>query len=284
MTAAATAFDFTTPRRISPHGQLALREWQEMLCASATESSRSLLSGPFLWKIESIETQKTRAILALLTEQHVIHHIAVAEESVNTLCYWEQAPALGIVASLLGSTEPPAPRSLTAVEQALLEMVLDVWAKAFTATWPIAGSMDAVFSRVTNTRFATKLLERVEDVIAIQYSLTTGLGSFVTHWIAPKSFLEEHLDCVSDDADLSPETTSLEMLAGEIPVSIAVELGRKTVPLSRIRSLQEHDVIVLDQSIHEPLRILVEGAVKMFGLPGRSDNRQLIKVVSMCEE
>jgi flagellar motor switch/type III secretory pathway protein FliN len=121
-------------------------------------------------------------------------------------------------------------------------------------------------------------------VIAIQYSLTTSLGSFSTHWIAPRSFLEEHLDCVFDDAADAPENTSLEMLAGEIPVSIAVELGRKTVPLSRIRSLQEHDVIVLDQSIHEPLRILVEGAVKMAGLPGRSDNRQLIKVVAMCEE
>jgi flagellar motor switch protein FliM len=285
MTATATLFDFSTPRRIAPHGQTALREWQEILCAAATENCASLLEGSLTWKIETIETHKTRLLLQSLTDQHLMYHVAVAEESVGTLWYWDQASAAGIVASLLGSLEAPAPRGLTAVEQALLEMVLDNWTRAFTATWPVGGANDAVFSRVTNTRFAGKLMERVEDVVAIQYSVTSSLGSFPANWLAPKSYLEEHLDDISGDlADAVEDgTASIEMLAADIPIALSVELGRKTVPLSRIRSLQEHDVIILDQSIHEPLRILVEGAVKMFGLPGRIDNRQLIKVVSMAD-
>jgi flagellar motor switch protein FliM len=285
MTATATPFDFSTPRRISPVGQLALREWQEMLCASVTESSRSLSDGPVNWKVESIETLKSKSVLNTLTDQHLIYHIAIDDESVNSLWHWDQAAALGVVASLLGSLDVPEPRALTTIEQALLEMALDCWTRGFTATWPIAGSIDAVFSRVTNTRFARKLLDRVEDVVAVQYSLTTGVGSFAANWIVPKAFLEEHLADISDpDADSDEQANaSVEMLGSEIPVSISVELGRKTVPLSRIRALQEHDVIILDQSIHEPLRVLVEGSVKMAGLPGRTDNRQLIKIVSMAE-
>ncbi len=286
MTATATLFDFSTPRRIAPHGQMALREWQEILCASVTEICASLLDGPLTWKIESIETHKTRSLLQALTDQHLMYHVALAEESVSTLWHWDQSSAVGIVCSLLGSSETPPPHNLTAVEQALLEMVLDGWARAFAATWPIASSNDAVFSRVTNTRFAGKLMDRVEDVVAIQYSITSSLGAFSTNWLVPKSYLEEHLDGLSADGSDSIEEgqSSVELLDADIPVSVSVELGRKIVPLSRIRSLQEHDVIVLDQSIHEPLRILVEGSVKMYGLPGRTDNRQLIKVVSMSDD
>lgn len=285
MTATATLFDFSTPRRIAPHGQMALREWQEILCAAVTENCSSLLDGPLTWKVESIETHKAKRLLQTLSDQHLMYHVALAEESVNSLWHWDQASANGIVASLLGSLEAPAARALTAVEQALLEMVLDGWTRAFSATWPAGGAIDALFSRVTNTRFAGKLLERVEDVVAIQYSITSSLGTFPANWLVPKSYLEEHLDDLSGDpGDLIEESqASVELLSADIPISISVELGRKVVPLSRIRSLQEHDVIILDQSIHEPLRILVEGAVKMFGLPGRTDNRQLIKVVSMAD-
>jgi flagellar motor switch protein FliM len=266
-------------------GQVALREWQEILCAQVTETSRSLIDGPLNWKIESIETLKTRAVLDALGDQHLMYHVAIADETVHTLWSWDQSAAVGIVASLLGAIEAAEPRSLTTVEQALLEMVLDCWTRGFAATWPIAGSTEVVFSRVTNTRFARKLLERAEDVVAIQYSLTTKLGSFAATWAAPKSFLEEHLADISGETVDAGAETELppEMLASEIPISLTVELGRKMLPLSRIRALQEHDVIVLDQSIHEPLRVLVEGAVKMEGLPGRTDNRQLIKIVALAD-
>lgn len=286
MTATATLFDFSMPRRISPGGQLALREWQEILCASVTETCRSLSEGPLTWKVESIETLKTRAVLDSLSEEHLMYHIAVSEDSVHSMWYWDRAAAMGVVAALLSSHDVPEPRVLTTVEQALLEMTLECWTRGLTSTWPIAGAIDAAFSRVSNARFARKLMERVEDVVAIQYKLTTTLGDTLAHWVVPKAFLEEHLADISgqpcDNDDEAPNSS--EILSSEIPLSLSVELGRKTVPLSRIRALQEHDVIVLDQSIHEPLRVLVEGTVKMTGLPGRLDNRQLIKIVSLADQ
>ena len=64
----------------------------------------------------------------------------------------------------------------------------------------------------------------------------------------------------------------------EIKVPLTVEVGRTSVPVSRLANLAPGDVLVLDQRINEPLPLVVGERVKFHGWLGRNGNRQLFKI------
>ena len=52
----------------------------------------------------------------------------------------------------------------------------------------------------------------------------------------------------------------------KVPVSLAIEVGRKRMPISELLETQEGSVIELERSLDEPLDILVNGALIAHGV------------------
>jgi len=69
-----------------------------------------------------------------------------------------------------------------------------------------------------------------------------------------------------------------------VSLPVVVELGKATISLKELLSLEVGDVVVLDKRVGEPLNILVGKKVKMKGMPGRSGRRLAIKITELEEE
>ena len=70
----------------------------------------------------------------------------------------------------------------------------------------------------------------------------------------------------------------------QVRLPVVVELGKATISLKELLSLEVGDVVVLDKRVGEPLNILVGKKVKMKGMPGRSGRRLAIKITELEEE
>ena len=64
-------------------------------------------------------------------------------------------------------------------------------------------------------------------------------------------------------------------------VEVIVELGRVALTVRELLSIRPGDVITLDQSIHKPLRVKVDGEVKFLGNPGTVNQRLGVQIVDL---
>ncbi len=72
----------------------------------------------------------------------------------------------------------------------------------------------------------------------------------------------------SDDAatptPASKPPVNLNMIA-DIPVTLSVELGRKSITIQELLSLDEGSVVELERGVEEPMQVLVNGTLVAHG-------------------
>lgn len=72
----------------------------------------------------------------------------------------------------------------------------------------------------------------------------------------------------------------LEPLVCELPVEISVLLGTIDLPFSQLARLRPGDLVILNQSVSEPLTALVAGEKKFQVWPGRVGSRPAFQIKS----
>jgi flagellar motor switch protein FliM len=176
-------------------------------------------------------------------------------------------------------TTLPADRELTAVEESLAEhlirvLVLDLFRAAWIGTQPLALE---VKPREADPR-SLRLFRPDEAVLLCTFSVTGTFGELEWCWLLPRSgWLEDGNTAPPQPAAQPP----LETLARLMPVELLVLLGTAEVTLTQVERLQTGDLILLDQSVSDPLRALVSGADKFRVVPGAVGSRQAIRVQSV---
>jgi len=72
------------------------------------------------------------------------------------------------------------------------------------------------------------------------------------------------LDNLQDDSSLSNEDVNLDVIL-DIPVTIAMEIGRTTISIRNLLQLNQGSVVELDRLAGEPMDVLVNGTLVAHG-------------------
>jgi len=247
------------------------------------------LPSPVKWSRNRHETATFAGVLEKLPDPGMGFVVSVGESQFPT--FWAFAPrvALSLAAELLGNMEPdwPKPRTLTAVEESLMQLLINELCWALGEAWPgrqsIACRAGAFEPRIARSR----LFARPDMMIVTEFQLATRLGDVECHWVIPQVPFEQlaGIEWPQAPVEEGPKssTPGIERAAIGLPITMAVQIGTARLPMAQLADLHVGDVVVLDQCIHDPVLADIHGIPKYRGFPGRIGTQRSFQIVDVLD-
>jgi flagellar motor switch protein FliM len=266
-----------------------LAQWQDRMCALAGEAWNRHLPSPVKWTRNRHEIATFAAVLEKLPDPGIGYVVSIGEQQFPTFWAFSPKVALCLAAELLGNLEPdwPKPRTLTAVEESLIQLLINDLCWALSEAWPgrqsIVCQPGAFESRIARSR----LFGRPDKMIVTEFQLSTRLGDVECHWVIPQVPFEQLASIEWPQAPADEEqksaTPGIERAAVALPITMAVQLGTAQIPMAQLADLHVGDVVVLDQFISDPVLADIHGAPKYRGFPGRIGTQRSFQIVDVLD-
>ncbi len=249
--------------------QLFLKRWEEM----APEPVKMRAEAPF--------TQSFETLIDGLAELATGCVISVGPEKMASVLTVNQPGIQALISQIL--CDPletmPEPRELTSIEVELAELLFDGIASAASEAWPQKDPLPIESGRVESQPGKLRLFGGNEFMIVAPLAVESSAGTVVFEWSVPRAGLAKLLAPLvgSTPAQKSATASPLDGVL-RIPLDIRVTLGTADLAMTELCQLGVGDVIVLNQSISDPLSATIGGERVFVGWPGRVGNIQALKV------
>lgn len=246
---------------------------------------------PFTLEVsfQGMETATAAEVLGRLADDALGFRLPVAASGLSTLLVLPRPLALVLVRGALGDTasEPPADRELTAVEEPLVEyLVQRLLVIALQETWPGLEPLPIRIGQIERTPRRVRLFGPNESLIVSTFQVKGPFGEMTWQWLAGQKGLLEELGHATEQAAPAAEVDArplLEAVVRELPVELVVKLGAVDLPLSHLAQLKVGDVVLLNQRVLDPLRASIAGRQKFRVWPCRVGSQQAVRVDSLPE-
>ena len=185
------------------------------------------------------------------------------------------------------------PRELTEIEERIVQrivfMVLDCWKRS----WEHLVDLDMSVMSQENDPLIVQIVAGSEMVVLIGYEVYIGETVGSMNICIPLLVLNPILDQISQQAQFQRRVggaaaDQARRLIGaavtKTRVSVEPQLGQARLHLSELARLQVGDIITLDSSVNEPIRINVGGVPRFLGQPGRRKEASSVQIVSTYKE
>jgi flagellar motor switch protein FliM len=175
-------------------------------------------------------------------------------------------------------------RDFTAIEQKVIQRVVQTVLKELEQSWKPVAPIDFQFSRSEiNPQFAT-IVPPTELVIVIHYELELDhlIGKITL--CLPYSTIEpirSKLYARYQSEQLEVDLEWIERVKNQlrdVEVDMVVELGKGKITGRELLQISTNDTLVLDQRVAEPLLVRVEGVPKYRAFAGTSNGSHVIKI------
>jgi flagellar motor switch protein FliM len=279
--------DFSSPRR-SPHAAARqLATWQANVCALVQDGWKGLLARPVELAPGQIDPQQHQVALGRLPEDGLGVYFSLSESLLPSMLCLPPRLVHGLLADLLDLPGDawPAPRPLTSVEEAMLELLFQKFAEAIGEAWPDSHPLKCRYLETADKPQRTRLFATGSALLVARIKIRSRFGEEICSWLMLKEeterlLLEHFGDRLPEERTIHP---GLAAMTERVPLEIVVELGRAELSMSQAAHLTVGDVLVLDQLAGRPLTAAVEGQVKWAGLPLRIGSRQAFEITQVLE-
>jgi flagellar motor switch protein FliM len=274
-------FDFRNAATVDRHVARPMQQWLENFSSIFAERWKSLSSTTIRIQQKPLRSDEFASATKQITSQSIGYPILLSDTKIPSLISISRSELLALLMEILGEnlTEMPADRPLTANEFSLADCLFEEISVSIGESWlertPLAIKLETADLQPHRSRlFAPK-----ESVIKSFGSIHCAAGQANLFWILPRKPMEtllvpDRIKSPSEPASKQDLSQSIE----QIPLEISIRLGEVELPMSRISELKPGDIIVLNQSISDPLTAEIEGGSIFQVRPGRVANRQAVKI------
>ncbi|MEW4490315.1 FliM/FliN family flagellar motor switch protein [Thalassoglobus sp. JC818] len=279
--------DFDKPRRPKQVLFKMLNQWLAETAARVTESWMSVCTHRIQLGAQSIEIVGDESARKSLPEEGYAIAISIGpEESTGFLCV-EKTQLWMLLADLLDLNPDALPhdRSPTQTERSMLEILIEMYVSGLAAAWPGRGDLTCRFEELIERPHRKRISTAHSTWIKGTQTVTSRFGISEIFWLFPNSPIEEIVEDSVDSGTSSGSFTagSLVHITEQIPFVVTVELGELSLSMTEITDLNIGDILLLDQSVHQPLSARIQGQNKWKGRPVRRGHQlafQVSEVVS----
>lgn len=269
-------FDFRRPAQLSSRLQHRLLQWEERIEA-LTPVKLSTHVPDLACQVLPHETNTPD--LAEPPHPMLAFRVSVNQQF-ETILGVHRPLALSLVAAMLGeSKEDVEDRELTLVEQSVFDLII----RDFVEMLDESGQPLGIRAQWQGGERRTQLIRLFrpgEPILLLNFRLSGGFGAGIVCWIWPQAAIES-LFATEEPPAPAPH---LPQLAQRLPFDLSVRLGRASLSVQRLARLKPGDVIVLDQTVCDPLVAEIGGVEKLHVWPGRDGTRQAIRVEGLIED
>ncbi len=175
----------------------------------------------------------------------------------------------------------------TEIDRLLLERLFTQSFEHFREAWTNVAQLSPRVDTIEYNPQFLQLVSANETVVVSSFSVAIGDTKGFINLCIPHIALEPVIQRLSSHYFLvhqqryrkesDSEPIRKQLLNTE--VQVVVELGRVELTVKELLGVCPGDVITLDQSIHKPLRVKVDGEVKYLGTPGLVNQRMGVQIV-----
>lgn len=266
-----------------------LAQWQDRLCTLAGEAWNRHLPTPVKWSRNRHEIATFAAVLDKLPDPGIGFVVTIGEEQFPTFWAFSPKVALTLAAELIGNLEPdwPKPRTLTAVEESLIQLLINELCWALSEAWPGRQSITCRPGPFEPRIARSRLFGRPDKMIVTEFQLSTRLGDTECHWVIPQVPFEQLASVewpqTPVDEELKSTAPGIERAAIALPITMSIQLGTARLPVAQLADLAVGDVVILDQLISDPVLADIHGAAKYRGYPGRIGAQRSFQIVDVLD-
>lgn len=274
------AVDFRKPVRVPEDVGRMLTQWLQ----SAREAFEIRMGRCSTTSVKiSLESPEpmTGEELRQQSDTSLIYRVDVGEQGQSSLFLADRPLVLAMVMETLGAAleEFPEDRSLTDIEQATADFLLQELRNCLDASQPLVSKRSLKFQGLADLKELHAEFPANVSNAAATYRVDYSCGGGRLRWIIPQNL---SLDMVADfDTGFQSNGQSTEYLRRSLlnsPAELSVRLGDCRLPLARLRNLKPGDVIVLAQRLDEPLQAVLGGQTLFSGWSARSGKHQVFQI------
>ena len=277
-------FDFRQPCRLPIPIETRLMHW--LVDASNLIRDKWASYLPFEITMSPAPPETTHPAAYELEPNLQVNLIRFEGYSETTLMAFPAAFCLSIAEGLVGNVleEAPDPRALTAIERAMVEVIVQLIIDALNESAINCGLPQCELGAPVELPHLLRLFPGIDELVAVRIKLKLSFGEYFCVWFWPEELAHKFFpeDPQADAQSADPE--ELGHVAKRIPFDVSVRLGAAQVDVTELSQLAVGDVIVLEQRVSEPL----EGYVaeqKLFqawpGIRGKNRAIQIDKVMDV---
>ena len=177
-------------------------------------------------------------------------------------------------------------RDLTNIETAVVTKLMRKGLSVLGSSWQRIVPLEPELQELMKNPQMLQLLPNTETVILITFELRMGSFTGVLSLAYPYLAMEPIIPNISSRQALlgqgrrvvedGPEWIGKQLGNSFLPV--AAELGRTTLTVAEFLRLRLGDVIRLDQSVHDPIGLLVSGERKVWARPGLKGRQRAVRL------
>ena len=285
------AYDFTKSAPLNPDLQQRAARWLRRSCVLLAENWSQQMTLDVDPRFHGFHMVRAAEAINNLPPLVVAYQVTMGDQETHSLFAIPRDAALTLVAGLLGQTPKDfsADRELTHAEKSMCKYLVDMIFAAIRDSW---SGKEAVHLSVRQEERSLKgkwLRDPDMSVLMAQFAFEFGsdFGEQLCTWIVPQETVAqafESTDRARRLAQRPDEQAQLEVLVREMRAELTVLLGRTQLDAAQLAKLCPGDVMLLDQRVREPLKVLIAGTEHFLVWPGKVGIRQAVRIESTVKE
>ncbi len=277
-------YDFQNPPRLPVEFEQRVENWLGDVCSHLVSRLAKEIPFPLSIHLRECRTGWVEHVIPPTADGASGYRVALGPERSPTLFAFPNCLMLGLVAGVFQETvrELPPDREFSPSEITVFKYIMEEFVKAIAATEVNGKSvLTNLLQPVSNLKSAA-VFEQDETIVDCEFVMGGPFGEEAWHWLIPNAVLRdlfnmERWNMVRQELD---ERASVEALIEGINAEVVVNLGRARLDAGQLSGLKPGDVVILDQSVRQPLTASVGGQETFHAWPGRVGARQAMKIDS----
>ena len=189
---------------------------------------------------------------------------------------------LRLLMDILGNRSPDAPvdRELTSVEMSLSQLIFEQIAFAIGQSWPEQQSLSYKLEEPDDQPNRSRVFPPDEKLLTSGMQIQIADSTVILQIALAKNETSKLLGADMQVSKPNPNNRVSREMISEICVRITAGLGSSELDMNDLVSMSAGDIIVLNQSVAEPLTVFANDEPVFRAWPGRVDQQQAINIES----
>jgi len=278
-----TNIDFTAPPRLTGTAHRALAQWNGTATAVLQEFWQALLGNRITLEVARTDSSVAQKAQQALPDPGCAALLKIGPDRFDCMVAFSNRIVLTLVSEMLGTlgNEWPVERDLTPAELSLVELLFGEIARAFSQGWPEVEVLPVQLDRILTRPLRSRIFQPRENLIRSMILVQTPVGEEALIMLIPQAGLasigiEETSTVSMPQQSPSPQ---MRMLTETLSVTMSVSLGKASLSLGEMNQLAVGDVLILDQSVDNPLEAHISDRLQFLGHACRLGQRQGFRVL-----
>ncbi len=273
--------DFRKPRGMASASRRTFDQWVSECAKLVAERWGRLNLDVSLAHVDT-QTQSLTTALASFPDPGLGVHAAIGANSLDSVIVGSPDEMRRLANQLLGSAMPTesSDAPLTAIEASMFDLLFQEFLTAVSDAWPGAKPLDVRLMATVPRPRRMRLFPLRTTLTVVTLRIESSSGGGELQWAMPQAEIEDliEIECTPPDEPRVTPSPEMPRLVCGARIPLTVELGRMTLSMTELSSLQTGDVVVLDQPLAGSLIARIGGAEKFLGRPGRLGSHRCLEI------